>query len=188
VVTCPILCGWMKGPGLYAQLALSHALAALHARPLDRYALINIVQMRDLKKPADLHLYIRACLVARQRRPVFELPLASFARMAGLPGTERGSLRRPLVGACRRVAARTGVRFRLPAWCSGREGGIDSLWVEVAAGKQPWLLLHARHRAIHVEIDAGGVRSFEPGSSGIMDVFRAPEAGRAGQGPLQAAG
>lgn len=179
VVTCPILCDWTTRPGLTAHLTLSDTLAALHARPLDRYALLNIVQMRDLKKPADLHLYTRACLVARQRRPVYELPLASFARMAGLPGAEWSALRRPLVGACRRVAARTGIRFRLQAWCSGRRDGIYSLRVEVATGKRPWLLLRSYHRSIHLEIDAGGVRPFAPGSAGIMDVFRPSEVGRA---------
>jgi hypothetical protein len=189
VVTCPILCGWTKGPGLYAHLTLSDTLAALHARPLDRYALINIVQMRDLKKPADLYLYARACLVARQRRPVFELPLVSLARMTGLPGEEWGTLRRPLIGACRRVAARTGIRFRLQAWCSGRTGGIDTLRVEVAADPtRRWLLLRSHYRAIHLEIDATGVRPFEPGSAGIMDVFRTPKARSTRQGPHHATG
>lgn len=187
-VTCPILCDWKTGLGHTAHLTLSASLAALHARPLDRYALLNILQMRDLTKPADFYLYARACLVARQHRAVFELPLSSFARMAGLPGEEWGTLRRPLVGACRRVAARTGIRFRLQTWCSGREGGIDTLRVEVATGTRPWLLLRSHHRAIHLEVDAGGVRPFAPGSAGIMDVFRTPEAGRACRGPLRATG
>jgi hypothetical protein len=178
VVTCPILCDLRAGPGLTVHLTLSATLAALHARPLDRYALVNIVQMRDLKKPADLHLYARACLIARQHRPVLELPLVSCARMAGLPGEEWGALRRPLVGACRRVAARTGIRFRLQAWCCGRTDGIDTLRVEVATGKRPWLLLRSHHRAIHLEIDAGSVRPFAPGSAGIMDVFSVSKAGR----------
>jgi hypothetical protein len=177
VVRCPILQDWTKGPGLYAHLTLSESLAALHVRPLDRYALLNIVQMRDLKKPADLYFYARACLVARQRRPVFELPLVSLAAMADLPGEEWGMLRRPLIGACRRVAARTGVRFRLQAWCSGRTGGIDTLRVEVAADPtRGWLILQSHYRAIHIEIDSRGDRSFEPGSAGIMDAFRPPKA------------
>ena len=60
---------------------------------------------------------------------------------------------------------------------SSREDGIATLRVEVAADTRRRLLLRSRQRAIYLEIDAAPVRPSAQGSAGIVDVFRASEAG-----------
>lgn len=173
VIECPIILDPKERPGGHVGLTLSAALTAVHARPLGRYALLNILQIRDLTKALDVVLYARACQVARQRMPAFELPLRAAARTAGAASEDWRALRHPLLGACRRVAARTGARFRLKGWCSGDTGGgVDVVRLQVQAGpKRPWRPFRPRHNAIHLEIDGTGHRPFAPDSRGIMEIF-----------------
>ena len=173
VVECPIILDPEERPGSHVDLTLSGGLMAVHARPLGHYALLNILQIRDLTKPLDVVLYARACQVARQRMPVFELPLAVVAETVGVASSDWRALRRPFLGACRRVAARTGAQFRLQGWCSGdTDGGIDVVRLQVQAGtKRAWRPFRPKHCAILLEIDGTGHRPFAPASGGIMDIF-----------------
>jgi hypothetical protein len=169
-------------------LTLTSHLAWAHWRPLDQYALLNITQINKLSKPLDVALYIRACAVVRRQHPFFELTLDQIAGIGGLPGDPDWSdLRRSLLGACSRVAALTGARFRLQAYRSGGRPGSDRIRVQVQgkidvtveakAGKfgstagRRWKPFRVEHKALFYEVDGEGHRMLKLMNRSIMDVF-----------------
>jgi hypothetical protein len=101
------------------EYVVSPWIAELHWRPLKQYALVNLDHIRQLSQPLDHLIYEHACLVAQMRRPEFTLRLWRVAEIANVRSESWSSVKDPLLGACRRVAAAVGAQFRVIAWCAG---------------------------------------------------------------------
>ena len=152
-----------EGPGPYFDVLLPRALAEENWRPLERYALLNMDHIRQLREPLDFALYACACLVARARRPQFELTLDEIAGAAGSRQVNWDASRRPFRGACERVARVTGARLLIQGWCGGDHAGIDRLLVRVGL---PGQAMDTRFRPQvsqrFFEADPDGWRPFDP--------------------------
>ena len=144
-------------PGSHVEYVLSAPLARLHWRPLNRYALVNLEHIRRLKRPLDHLVYEHACLVARMQRPQFMLQLMDLVEVANIPSGCWSAVKRPFLGACRRVAAAVGAQLRVIAWCAGDASCADTyrilpqrLGAAAPAKRQP--------RSRHYLVDGRGVQ------------------------------
>ena len=115
----PLILGFVERPGPHFDVVLSAALAAEHARPLGRYALLNMEHIRCLRQPLDFAIYARACLVARARQPRFRLHLDEIAWIAARSKMWHGArCGGRFSGLCPRLRG-DGGRIIIQAWCEG---------------------------------------------------------------------
>lgn len=155
----PILQEVTRLRGHFVEYVVSSFLADRHQRPLDRYALLNLEQIRELQRPLDFLVYERACLVARMRHPQFTMGLWDLAMGIREESASWTALRRPFLGACQRVAAVVEARFRIEAWCSGEAACLDTFRImprRLADRSNSGL--RRRPRALLFEVDATGSR------------------------------
>lgn len=156
----PLVPSFIELPGPHFDVLLSAELAALHARPLGQYGLLNMDHVRQLKTPLDISLYARACHVARARQPQFEIMLDEIACLCGT--TQQVSwrtLRRQLLDAITRVCAATGGRVHVQGWCSGDRPGVDRLRCHVSVvGAKVAPRCPPRHGAIYFDVQSDGPR------------------------------
>ena len=150
-------------PGPHFDILLPRRLAEENRRPLGLFALLNMDDVRGLRQPLDFALYARACQVARQRRPQFEITLDEIARITGSPQVGWSALSGTFSGACVRVARRTGARLLVQGWCGGDHAGIDRLLVRVGMPGQPMDRRFRPQLAQRLfEVDKTGWRKFHP--------------------------
>ena len=154
----PLILGFVERPGPHFDVVLSAAIAAEHARPLGRYALLNLEHIRRLRQPLDFAVYARACLVARAREPRFHLRLDEIAWICGTKqDLAWRTLRRQILPAFTRVCAATGGRIVIQAWCEGDYHGIDHLLCHVGmAGDGFSPRFTPRRRAIFFDVGPTG--------------------------------
>ena len=154
----PLILGFVERPGPHFDVVLSAALAAEHARPLGRYALLSMEHIRRLRQPLDFAIYARACLVARARQPRFPLHLDEIAWICGTKqDLAWRTLRRQILPAFARVCAATGGRIVIQAWCEGDYHGIDHLLCHVGmAGDGLSPRFTPRRRAIFFDVGPTG--------------------------------
>ena len=153
----PLILGFVERPGPHFDVVLSAALAAEHARPLGRYALLSMEHIRRLRQPLDFAIYARACLVARARQPRFPLHLDEIAWIAAPSRIWHGASRRQTLPAFARVCVATGGRIVIQAWCEGDYHGIDHLLCHVGmAGDGLSPRFTPRRRAIFFNVGPTG--------------------------------
>lgn len=150
-------------PGPHFDVTFPPELIIAHARPLARYALVNMAHIRALKQPLDMAIYARACLVARARHARFEIGLDEMAAIAGATGYISWSvLRRQVLASFVRVCAATGGRIVIQGRCSGDRPGVDRLLCHVGLAtdvERP--RFHPRPQAIVIDVTPAGASRFQ---------------------------
>jgi hypothetical protein len=155
-----VVAEFVERPGPHFDVVLPAVLSGANWRPLARYALVNMDHIRGLRQPLDFALYTRACEVARAYEPRFEMRIQDIASISGAQTQPNWpTLRRPILGACERVAKQTNGRFILQAWCAGDQIGFDRILVRVGLdGQRMRFQFPPRHRAHFFEVDPRGWR------------------------------
>lgn len=159
---------FVERPGRHVDIRLSAHLAARNWRPLRHYALLSMDHIRPLKTTLDVSLYARACQIARQRQPVFEIGLNEIAWLCNSTrGVEWRALRRQVLQSMIRICKITGGRIVVQAWCSGEFRGIDLLRCHVGTDGDPAMpRFPPKHGAIHFDIGPGGARRVDRSGAG----------------------
>lgn len=151
-------------PGPHFEVCFSAFLAECNCHPLAQYALLSMDHIRKLGTTLEVALYARACQVARQKRPVFEIGLLDIAWLCNsVQAISWRTLRRHVLQSLSRICAATGARVVMQGWCCGDFHGVDRLRCHVGLeGETRMPRFPPRHGALYFDIGPNGWRRIVP--------------------------